>query len=71
MGANCAWQKVEEVCVFKHHFRAEANIIFLLFFISVTSRKSSAGSKMVANSKEEENRQTNENGKICDISRIK
>lgn len=35
----------------------------------VTSRKSSAGSKMVANTKEEENRQTNENGDTIRIFR--
>ena len=43
----------------------ETKCEFCLLF-SVTSRKTSAGSKMVANSKDEENRgQTNENGKTA------
>ena len=60
MGANCASQgEAPKQCV-------QASLqkpTWFFFLFSVTSRKSSAGSKMVANSKEEENRQTNENGK--------
>lgn len=60
MGANCASQgEAPKQCV-------QASLqkpTWFFFLFSVTSRKSSAGSKMVANTKEEENRQTNENGK--------
>ena len=61
MGANCASQgEAPKQCVFKPPYKSQHDFFFLF---SVTSRKSSAGSKMVANTKEEENRQTNENGK--------
>ena len=60
MGANCASPgEAPKQCV----QASSQKPTWFFFLFSVTSRKSSAGSKMVANTKEEENRQTNENGK--------